>query len=128
METEFAFTLPRGYLHSGDGAGGGELFRDGRMRLARAGDEILPLEDPRVRGNRAYLVILLLARVVVRLGPLEGDAVSPDVIENLFAADLAYLQRFYREINGLDGDVECPHCGKAVALAGETAVAETEGS
>lgn len=83
------------------------------MRLAVAGDEILPLEDPRVHGNRAYLVVLLLARVIVRLGELEGEAVTASVIEGLFSADLAYLQDFYRSINGLESATEsiCPQCG-----------------
>ena len=85
------------------------------MRLALAGDEILPLEDPRVKGNRAYLVILLLARVVTRLGDLKGDEISPSVIESLYSADLAYLQSFYRKINRIEagGEVTCPHCGRS---------------
>lgn len=113
METEFNFTLPLGYL-----APDGKLHREGAMRLAAAGDEILPLEDPRVKGNRAYLVILLLSRVVTRLGDLDGDKISPAVIEGLFSADLAYLQAFYRRINGLEEgrEVACPHCGKAFKL------------
>ena len=32
------------------------------MRLATARDEILPLRDPRVQDNEAYLTIILLAR------------------------------------------------------------------
>ncbi|HVR74496.1 MAG TPA: phage tail assembly protein [Planctomycetota bacterium] len=113
-ETERPFRLPRGY-RSPDGT----IHREGTMRLALAGDEILPLDDPRVKGNRAYLVVLLLARVVTRLGALEGEAVTPAVIEGLYSADLAYLQGIYRELNGIPGadhrsrDVTCPHCGKA---------------
>ena len=107
-ESEFPFTLPQGYR-----AADGRLHRDGSMRLARAGDEILPLEDPRVKGNRAYLVILLLARVVTRLGDVPRGEITPQVIENLFSADLAYLQGFYKKINGLDGHgtSTCPRCG-----------------
>ena len=110
MNEEHPFTLPRGYL-----APDGKLHRDGAMRAALAGDEILPLEDPRVKGNRAYLVVLLLARVITRLGNLSGDDVTPFVVEGLFSADLAYLQSFYRKVNGLDAgrEVTCPHCGKA---------------
>lgn len=112
MKTEFVFTLPRGYL-----AADGTVHREGVMRLASAADEILPLEDPRVRGNRAYLVILLLARVVERLGDLSGDTVTPEVIEGLFSADLAALQQFYRQINGLeDREVGCPHCGRTFSV------------
>lgn len=113
METEFNFTLPLGYL-----AADGKLHRQGSMRLAAAGDEILPLEDPRVKGNRAYLVILLLSRVITRLGDLDGDAITPAVIERLFSADLAHLQSFYRRVNGLETDreVACPHCGRSFKL------------
>jgi hypothetical protein len=109
MHEEHPFTLPRGYL-----APDGTLHREGSMRPALAGDEIQPLEDPRVKGNRAYLVVLLLARVITRLGTLSGDEVTPAVIERLFSIDLAYLQTFYRKVNGLDGarEATCPHCGK----------------
>jgi hypothetical protein len=115
MDTEHSFTLPIG-LATPDG----RVHREGTMRLALAADEILPLEDPRVRGNRAYLVILLLSRVVTRLGDLQGNEITPSVIEGLFAADLAHLQDLYRKLNGLDGakkEVTCPHCGKGFAPA-----------
>lgn len=106
FQTEFSFTLPRGYLD-----GDGNLQREGVMRLATAYDEIAPLKDPRVQANHGYLVIILLARVVTRLGTL--DQINPKVIESLFSADLAYLQDFYRRIN-LNGSsrvaVSCPHC------------------
>ena len=106
LQTEFEFTLPRGYVDQN-----GQVHRQGRMRLATAMDEIAPLRDPRVHSNQAYLVILLLARVVTQLGTLA--AVTTDVIENLFAADLAYLQAFYRRINE-EGQttipVACPQC------------------
>ena len=91
--TEFEFVLPRGYVDSA-----GELHRNGTMRLATAADEILPQKDPRVQGNPAYLVVILLARVLTRLGTIE--TINPKVIEGLFAADLAYLQDFYNRING----------------------------
>jgi hypothetical protein len=104
--TEFEFLLPKGYVDAA-----GTLHRQGTMRLATAADEILPQKDPRVQGNPAYLVLILLARVVVRLGELE--AVNPKVIEGLFAVDLAYLQDFYNRINGSESHqvrVECPSC------------------
>ncbi len=123
MPEEHAFTLPRGYS-----APDGSILRDGAMRLAVAGDEILPLEDPRVKGNRAYLVILLLSRVITRLGRLEGAAITPALIEGLFTGDLAFLQDFYRRINGLespDREVACPHCGKHFKMAsGEASPAQ----
>ena len=97
FQTEFEFSLPRGYVDKD-----GRVHREGAMRLATAADEILPLKDPRVQGNPAYLVVILLARVVTRLGELE--VVNPKVIEELFAADLAYLQDFYNRINGNGAD------------------------
>src|SRR5579863_4627667 len=97
LQTEFEFVLPRGYIDSH-----GTLHKKGKMRLATAMDEIAPLRDPRVRANQAYLIIILLARVVTQLGTV--DVIDTGVIENLFSADLAYLQDFYREINELNPD------------------------
>src|SRR5271168_5463579 len=92
FQTEYEFQLPRGYLDA-DGA----LHRQGSMRLATAADEILPLKDPRVQGNEAYLILILLSRVITKLGSI--TAINPKVIEGLYAADLAYLQEFYNRIN-----------------------------
>ena len=81
------------------------------MRMATAYDEIAPLSDPRVRNNPGYLVIILLSRVITRLGSL--DFMNPKMIENLFSADLAYLQDFYQRINQNGHSriqVACPHC------------------
>jgi hypothetical protein len=106
IRTEFEFVLPKGYLDQE-----GTLHRDGVMRLATAADEILPLKDPRVQSNPAYLVVILLARVIKQLGSLE--AINPKVIEGLFAGDLAYLQEFYNRINANGTRVMklvCPHC------------------
>lgn len=106
FETEFPFTLPRGYLDKE-----GNLHREGAMRLATAYDEIAPMKDPRVQANPGYLVIILLSRVITRLGELEF--INPKVIEGLFAADLAHLQDFYRRINEHGHnrmEVVCPHC------------------
>jgi hypothetical protein len=111
FQTEYEFCLPRGYLDRD-----GVLHRDGAMRLATAADEILPLRDPRVQANPAYLVVILFARVITRLGTLE--AINPKVIEGLFSADLQYLQECYNRINDLDGGpkkVTCPHCGHEFA-------------
>jgi len=106
LTTEFPFTLPRGYV---DGAG--NVHREGVMRLATARDEIMPLRDPRVRDNEAYLTVLLLSRVISRLGEL--PAVSESVVEGMFATDLAFLQDHYRRINS-EGQtraaVQCPGC------------------
>ena len=106
LQTEFEFTLPRGYID-----GDGNLHRRGLMRLATAMDEIAPLRDVRVRTNQAYLVVILLSRVIVKLGTL--SQITTGVLENLFAADLAYLQAFYRQINENGTSLitlTCPDC------------------
>jgi hypothetical protein len=97
FQTEVEFTLPKGYLD-----GEGVLHREGVMRLATAADEILPLKDPRVRENAAYLTIIVLARVVTRLGSLPD--INTQVVEGLFASDLSYLQALYESLNGERGD------------------------
>ena len=99
MQTEFEFTLPKGYLDAD-----GNLHRKGVMRLSRAIDEIVPLRDPRVKSNPAYATVIILSRVISRLGALEE--VTPMVIEELFACDLSYLQKFYRHINELEAEAE----------------------
>jgi hypothetical protein len=106
MQTEIAFTLPCGYVDAS-----GATHREGVMRLATARDEIEPLRSAEVRENQAYLGVLLLARTIKRLGDLTEP--SPQVIENLFAADFDHLQRLYDRVNS-DGDpvgvVCCPAC------------------
>ena len=104
--TEFPFTLPRGLVDPE-----GNVHREGTMRLATAFDEIEPIKDPRVRTNPGYLVIILLSRVITRLGGL--DYVNTGAIENLYSADLAYLQDLYQRINQNGHSrllVSCPHC------------------
>jgi len=106
LQVEFPFTLPKGYVD-----GEGNLHREGTMRLATAFDEIAPLKDPRVHNNPGYLLLILLSRVVTRLGTLEH--INPKVMEGLFAADLAYLQDLYRRINESGQNMvrtQCPHC------------------
>ena len=106
FQTEFEFTLPCGYLDAD-----GTLHRDGVMRRATAGDEIHPLRDPRVVKNPAYLAVILLARVVTRLGGVA--AINPKVIEDLYATDMAFLQALYNRVNQLDGlgePIVCPQC------------------
>ena len=92
LQTEYEFTLPKGYIDDE-----GNLHKAGIMRLATAADEILPMKDPRVQSNPAYLTMILLSRVVTKLGTL--SEVNPRIIESLFVTDLAYLQEFYRRIN-----------------------------
>jgi hypothetical protein len=95
FQTEVEFDLPKGYVDDS-----GTLHRRGVMRLATAADEILPLRDPRVQQNEAYLAVIVLARVITRLGSLPD--IHPGVIEGLFASDLAFLQRLYESLNGGD--------------------------
>jgi len=93
LQTEFSFTLPKGYVDDS-----GTLHRHGTMRLATARDEIEPLRDPRVSGaDDPYLTVVVLSRVVTELGTI--TQVTPREIEGLFAADLAYLQDLYGIIN-----------------------------
>jgi hypothetical protein len=106
LQTEFEFTLPRGFVDSN-----GNLHKHGTMRLATAMDEIAPQRDPRVANNQAYLAVILLSRVITKLGNVPD--VNSGVIERLFSADFAYLQDFYRQINE-DGTTKiaaaCPEC------------------
>jgi hypothetical protein len=116
LRTEFAFELPRGYVDDS-----GTVHKSGVMRLATARDELVPLRDDRVRENAAYLTVVLLARVVTRIGSVTD--VHAGVIENLFASDLAFLQDMYRRVNSeghTRAGVACPECGHtfAVDLAG----------
>lgn len=92
FQTEFEFELPRGYVDQN-----GEVHKRGVMRLATAADEIMPLRDPRVQQNPGYLTVILLSRVVTKLGTLQ--AINNRVIENLFTIDMAYLQDLYQRIN-----------------------------
>src|SRR5215471_18712629 len=113
VQVEHEFTLPVGFLGED-----GSLHREGTMRLATAADEILPLQDPRVQRNPAYLTVILLSRVITRLEGIEP--VTPRTIESLFAADLAYLQDLYNKINDVEDPsarpgVVCPSCGEALA-------------
>jgi hypothetical protein len=106
FQTEVEFTLPCGFVDEH-----GTLHRDGLMRRATAADEILPLRDPRVVSNPAYLAVILLSRVVVRLGAL--PAINPKIIESLYATDMAFLQELYNRVNQLDADAHplvCPQC------------------
>lgn len=106
FKTEFDFSLPHGYVDEG-----GNLHKEGVMRLATAADEILPLKDPRVQANPSYLSIILLSRVVIRLGNI--SSVNPRIIENLFVSDMAYLQDFYQRVNENGSNVikaTCPKC------------------
>jgi hypothetical protein len=109
MRTEVSFTLPRGYVDAS-----GAVHRDGTMRLATARDEIEAVREPEVRQNEAYLTVLLLSRVVTKVG--EVTDVTPGLIEGLYAADFDHLQRLYERLN-TDGEavgsVTCPSCSHA---------------
>jgi hypothetical protein len=116
LRTEFSFVLPRGYVDSA-----GTIHREGVMRLATARDELVPLRDDRVRENPAYMTVVLLGRVVTRLGTI--DSIHAGHIEDLFASDLAFLQDLYRRVNQeghTRAAVTCPACEHqfAVDIAG----------
>jgi hypothetical protein len=106
LRTEFPFELPRGYVDES-----GTVHRSGVMRVATARDELIPLRDDRVRENPAYLTVVLLGRVVTRLGTVTD--VHAGIIEDLFASDVAFLQDLYRRVNSeghTRAAVSCPAC------------------
>ena len=112
LRTEFPFELPRGYVD-----GSGNVHRSGVMRLATGRDELVPLRDDRVRENPAYLSVVLLARVVTRIGTIED--VHAGIIENMFATDVAFLQDLYRRVNQeghTRAGVTCPSCQHSFAV------------
>ena len=116
LQTEFNFTLPRGFVDQE-----GNLHKDGVMRLATAFDEIAPMKDPRVQSNPGYLAVILLSRVITELGDLQQ--VNPKVIENLFSVDFAFLEDLYRRINEHGHNkiaVTCPECNTAFEVESET--------
>jgi hypothetical protein len=109
LRTEFDFELPRGYMD-----GSGTVHKRGAMRLSTARDELLPLRDPRVRENPAYLSVVLLGRVITRLGTL--PEVDDEVVADMFASDLAFLQDFYQQVNAeghTRAAVTCPSCAES---------------
>jgi hypothetical protein len=116
MRTEFDFELPRGYVDRD-----GVVHRHGTMRLATARDELLPLYDERVQENPAFTTVVLLGRVITRLGTV--GVMNAQVVENMFASDVAFLQDFYRRINAeghTRAAVTCPNCSHrfTIDLAG----------
>jgi hypothetical protein len=106
LQTEYDFVLPRGFVDTQ-----GALHRQGSMRLATALDEIEAVNDTRVQANEAYLPALLIARVVTRLGEL--PFITPQIITNLFASDLAFLEDLYQRLNSpipFVIEAHCPNC------------------
>ncbi|WP_432947686.1 hypothetical protein ACQPXM_11600 [Kribbella sp. CA-253562] len=116
LRTEFDFVLPRGYVDAD-----GTMHREGTMRLATARDELLPLYDARVQDNPAFTTVVLLARVITRLGSV--GRIDSQVVENMFASDVAFLQDLYRRVNAeghTKAGVTCPSCshGFTVDISG----------
>jgi len=112
FKMEFEFVLPKGFVDKE-----GNLHKKGIMRLATAKDEIIPLQDYRVRNNESYMILILLTRVVTKLGDLKN--IDTSVIEQLFSADLDYLQRFYQKINSEESSdikITCPHCENIIEM------------
>ncbi len=120
FQTEFSFTLPRGYIDPA-----GQIHRNGAMRLATAADEIQSVQHPLVQAHETYLPVVLLSRVITHLGEL--PSVTPKMIEALFSADLLYLEDLYLRMNSpsqIFMTTVCPHCGQSfqveVAPLGES--------
>ncbi|MEU8504898.1 hypothetical protein AB0C40_09245 [Streptomyces brevispora] len=116
LRTEFEFELPRGYVDEA-----GTLHRHGSMRLATARDELRPQIDLRVKENPAYLSVVLLSQVITRIGAITD--VHAEIVERMYATDVAFLQDFYRRVNSeghTRAAVTCPHCegGFEVDLSG----------
>ena len=112
FKQDFDFTLPKGYVDES-----GLVHKTGTMRLATAADEILPLRDPRVQQNSAYLSVILMARVVTKLGGL--PTIDTKIIEKLYTADMAYLQNLYQQINAIEPqriEIICPGCQKKIEV------------
>ena len=107
IQTEYEFSLPCGFVDET-----GTLHRDGVMRLSTALDELEGLKDPRVKANESYLSVVLLSRVIVRLGRVMKP--GPELIERLFSADFTYLQELFVRLNDAGAglaETECPQCG-----------------
>jgi hypothetical protein len=120
LKTEFNFILPKGLVDAQ-----GRIHRQGIMRLATARDEICVQKERRVQENPVYGVLVMLSRVITCLGEL--SSVTPDLLENLFTQDLAYLREFYNRINQQGSAhivVQCPKCSSdfrvELALSGES--------
>lgn len=110
-ETQFKFTLPCGFVEDS------KVHKEGVMRLATVGDEILPQKDSRVQNNPAYLPVIVLSRVVTKLGFLED--VNPRIIERLFAQDLHFLEALYQHRTGgesLTLKTRCVNCQATVEV------------
>lgn len=108
LQTVYPFRLPRGYVDQE-----GTLHREGRMRLATAGDELSALRDPRVKADESYMATMVLSKVITLLGTL--DEVTPEVIEGMFISDVEFLQNMYETVNKVEQpqiEVTCPHCGE----------------
>lgn len=106
LQTEFNFVLPKGFVDAE-----GKSHRHGSMRLSTAKDEICVAKNPLVRQDPIYAVFIILSRVITRLGDIQ--TITPELLENLFARDLAYLREFYNRINQTENasiDVKCPQC------------------
>lgn len=119
IATEFSFTLPQGLMDAD------RLHRQGKMRLATAKDELWVQAQPQVQNNPSYGALIMLSRVMTRLGSL--TSVTPELLEGLVLRDIAYLREFYNRINQ-NGQAQipahCPHCNTQFrvefALSGES--------
>jgi len=109
LPTTFEFKLPKGWMDQQ-----GEVHRTGEMRLATAIDEIEVQRDVRSQQNPPYSMLIMLARVITQLGPY--TSLTPEQLEGLFTPDIAYLRKFYEQVNqeGIPQlGVACPKCAHA---------------
>jgi hypothetical protein len=95
------------------------------MRLATAKDELMTQKDRRVKNDPAYSTLVILSQVITSLGSL--TTVTPEILENLFTQDLAYLRELYNRLNQQESSsqpVQCPECSHQFevefALSGES--------
>ncbi|GAB4137355.1 MAG: hypothetical protein Fur0037_02400 [Planctomycetota bacterium] len=109
VKTEYTFELPKGYVDEK-----GQTHRKVTLREITGADQEAML-NPQLRNNPAKMLTALLARVITKLGTLEGRQVDAGVTADMFKSDRDFLILKLKEIDSgpeMDIDVECPDCGK----------------
>ena len=108
-KTEYTFKLPKGYADAK-----GVVHREVTIREITGADQEALL-NPQLRNNPAKMLTALLARVITRLGTLDGRQVDTSVTADMLKSDRDFLILKLKEIDSgpeMDIDVECPDCGK----------------
>jgi hypothetical protein len=93
IRTEFPFVLPKGLIDKDNT----RQKTKGTMRLIKVKDLLQIHQDARVKETEAYFYIVLLARVITKLG--NEKMVNTKIIESLCPEDFAFLVDFLNEIN-----------------------------